>query len=224
MVLAGGKSSAKVSPRSPRRIHAPSGIAFIALTGVPLSAVTGPRSDGHQPQFAAGKFRLGQRLEPRGRRRAGMSTRNRAGAFCGMLVSISARMLAAAPDKRDQHRQPEPERHRQPHRRRAGAVERGDAEPGDRAAAMPRRARDPADRQPEHGEQPAQPGDGRDPDRREAAVAGAEDGERGGGASATAGRDQVARARAARRRPRRAAIAPGACRWPRRSRASSRRS
>ena len=112
--------------------------------------------------------------------RRGMSTRNKAGARLGMVWRSRPGGWRRS-RQHDQQRQAEAERHRQPDRGRARPVERRDAEADDRPAAMPQPARGDPQQQPEAGEQQHQPGNRADADGREDGIAGAGDGDRGGG-------------------------------------------
>ena len=107
-----------------------------------------------------------------------MSTRNRAGARFGTDRVDLGEDARRGTGERHQQRQPQPERHRQPAGGGAGPVERGDAEPRDRAAEMLRSARDAPDREAEQREQAAQDGDRGRARGGEPGVAGAADGDR----------------------------------------------
>ena len=180
MRLAGGRSRAKVRPRSPRSTHAPSGMAGRSATLVPLMATTGPRSDGTSRSSAPGSsLAIMERNSPS--RAAGMSTRNKAGRAAWDGLADLGQQAGAARGQHDEQRQAEAERHRQADRCRPGPVERRDAEADDRPAAMPQAARGHAQQKPKAGEQQHQPGNGADSGRGEGGVAGAGDGQSGGG-------------------------------------------
>ena len=141
-------------------------VASCRSTRTPLTAVTGPRSDGTRRSSAPGRLGRGERAELRAPRRAGYRPGTGPGRVSGSIVSISARMLDAVAGQRHQQRQAEAERHRQPPGGGARPVERGDAEAGDRAAEMLRPACDAPDGEANQCEQAAEDGNSRRAHRR----------------------------------------------------------
>ena len=114
----------------------------MSATRTPLTAVTGPRSDGHQPQLGAGQLvrpRCARNALLFGARDVDQEQRGRALRNAGVDFGEDARRGAG---QGHQQGQAEAERDRQPAGCRAGPVERGDAEAGDRPAEMLRAARD----------------------------------------------------------------------------------
>ena len=169
---------AKVRPRSPRRIHAPSGMSFMSATRNAIDARSPVRGATEPAAARRRAIRTWRAPGSAASSARGISTRNRAGACLGTLVSISARMLDAVPDKVTSSVRPSP----------SDTASRPSPRPGRSSAAMPSRVIGPprccaarASRRmamPISANRPQSAAMARDADRREARIAGADDGQR----------------------------------------------